>query len=313
MKPKIFIGSSTEGLEVAKRIKEYFSGDYDCYLWNDNIFKNNTSFLETLVKAASLFDFGFMVFSADDKTIVRDKHFETARDNVLFEYGLFLGRMGVERAFIISQDGVKIPSDMLGITRVKYNVEDNGDKRNAATKTLEDVLGNLKKQIDENVHLHGLGLLPSTVIAYLYFDNFVKVTAEWIVNKAPALEVNGKIYKRGKLKIKMPDNLEEDIKRDATVFYKSQRLSEYQIETAHRNYMVHYAVSTDNNTLEIYDMPTILNGLYKAIDIYFHQGFVGKTEERRLAEGREMRNFYNVLQYLINNDAYSKGVVEIIK
>ena len=89
MKPRIFIGSSSEGLDVANRIKDFFKEDYDCYLWTDNIFKNNESFLETLIKSASLFDFGFMVFSADDELIVRDKHFESARDNVLFEYGLF--------------------------------------------------------------------------------------------------------------------------------------------------------------------------------------------------------------------------------
>ena len=44
MKPRIFIGSSAEGLEVAKRIKSFFSPDYDCFLWTDEIFKNNNSF-----------------------------------------------------------------------------------------------------------------------------------------------------------------------------------------------------------------------------------------------------------------------------
>ena len=86
MKPRIFIGSSSEGIDVAERIKEFFKEDYECFLWTDNIFKSNESFLETLVKSASLFDFGFMVFSADDKSLVRDEHFESPRDNVLFEY-----------------------------------------------------------------------------------------------------------------------------------------------------------------------------------------------------------------------------------
>ncbi len=63
MKPRIFIGSSSEGLDVANRIKDFFKEDYDCYLWTDNIFKNNESFLETLIKSASLFDFGFMLMT----------------------------------------------------------------------------------------------------------------------------------------------------------------------------------------------------------------------------------------------------------
>lgn len=181
MKPRIFIGSSREGLHVAERIKDFFKEDYDCFLWTDDIFKNNESFLETLVKSASLFDFGFMVFSADDKLIVRDTHFESARDNVLFEYGLFLGRVGLDRAFVIAQKEAKIPTDLLGITNTRYEIENdaNGDKR--ATDSLEKDLTKLKKQIDENVNLGHLGLLPSTVLAISYFEGFVKLVAEWLV------------------------------------------------------------------------------------------------------------------------------------
>ena len=89
MKPRIFIGSSTEGLAVAQRIKTFFEPDYDCYIWNDGIFQFNEGFLETLLKSASLFDFGFMVFAADDISRIRNQEYNTARDNVLFEYGLF--------------------------------------------------------------------------------------------------------------------------------------------------------------------------------------------------------------------------------
>ena len=43
MKPRIFIGSSTEGLAVAQRIKTFFEPEYDCYIWNDGIFQFNLS------------------------------------------------------------------------------------------------------------------------------------------------------------------------------------------------------------------------------------------------------------------------------
>lgn len=41
MKPRIFIGSSTEGLGIAQQIKDYFSQEFECYLWSDDIFKYN--------------------------------------------------------------------------------------------------------------------------------------------------------------------------------------------------------------------------------------------------------------------------------
>ena len=39
MKQRIFIGSSKEGLNVAKRVKDFFKESYDCYIWTDDIFQ----------------------------------------------------------------------------------------------------------------------------------------------------------------------------------------------------------------------------------------------------------------------------------
>lgn len=218
MKPRIFIGSSSEGLDVAKRVKDFFKENYDCYLWTDNIFKNNESFLETLVKSASLFDFGFMVFSADDELIVRDTHFESARDNVLFEYGLFLGRVGLDRAFVIAQQEAKIPTDLLGITNTRYEVKFDAEGNKVATDSLEIGLAKLKKQIDENINLGHLGLLPSTVLAISYFEGFVKLAAEWLTENTPGLEIDGIKYDKGILKIVMPNSLDADIKKSAMLY-----------------------------------------------------------------------------------------------
>ena len=312
MKPRIFIGSSTEGLEVAKRIKTFFSSDYDCFLWTDDIFKNNESFMETLVKSASLFDFGFLVFSADDESIVRNEHFETPRDNILFEYGLFLGRVGLDRAFVIAEKESKIPTDMLGITQTRYEVITNDKNEKIATESLEDGLKKLKKQIDENVKLGHLGLLPSTVIAISYFEGFVKLAAEWIMENIPGKIIGDKVYNKGILYIKMPDSLDTDIKKSAMLFYKKMGLTESKIDTKHRSYPVHFATKEDNDILEIYDMPTILSGIDKAIDMYFRVGHIGKTVEQQLTEENEMNNFRRVLQLLINEDAFCRECVRIL-
>lgn len=312
MKPRIFIGSSTEGLEIANRIKTFFSPDYECFIWNDGIFQCNESFLDTLVKSASLFDFGFMVFSADDKSVVRDENFESPRDNILFEYGLFLGRVGLDRAFVIAENTAKIPTDMLGITQTRYDVEINRQGKKVATNSLEVGLEKLKKQIDENLHLGHLGLLPSTVIAISYFEGFVKLAAEWIVDSTPNLELEGKKYNGGTLYIKIPDTLDADIKKSATLFYKKQGLHEAKMTTGHRHYPIHFVAKEDNDVLEIYDMPTILSGIDKAIDMYFRVGHIGKSNQQQLAEDNEMNNFRRVLQLLIDEDAFCRECVRII-
>lgn len=311
MKPRIFIGSSTEGLKVAERIKKYFSPDYECFIWNDGIFQCNESFLDTLVKSASLFDFGFMVFSADDESVVRDENFETPRDNILFEYGLFLGRVGLDRAFVIAENTVKIPTDMLGITQTRYKVEINEQGEKIVTDSLENGLEKLKKQIDENLHLGHLGLLPSTVIAISYFEGFVKLAAEWIMSTSN-LELESRIYKGGILYIKIPDTLDADIKKSAMLFYRKQGLHEAKMSTGHRHYPIHFVAKEDDDVLEIYDMPTILSGIDKAIDMYFRVGHIGKSNQQQLAEDNEMNNFRRALQLLINEDAFCRECVKII-
>lgn len=313
MKPRIFIGSSSEALDVAKRIKDFFSSDYECFLWTDDVFKNNESFLETLVKSASLFDFGFMVFSADDKGTIRNEHFETPRDNILFEYGLFLGRVGLDRAYIIAEETVRIPTDMLGITHTRYIVETDEQGEKKATDSLERGLETLKKQIEENLKLGHLGLLPSTVIAISYFEGFVKLAAESIMNGIPNIGLEGKGCKKCTLYIKMPETLDADIKKSAKLFYKKENLCEIEIKTAHRNYPIHFeAKYNTDGTLALYDMPTILSGIDKAIDMYFEVGHIGKTNQQQLAEDNEMNNFKRVLQLLINGDAFCRECVEII-
>lgn len=309
MKPRIFIGSSTEGLAVAERIKSFFEPEYECKIWNDGIFSYNENFLETLMKSASLFDFAFMVFSADDMSLVREKIFETARDNVMFEYGLFLGRVGNQRAFVIKDKNVKIPSDLLGITIADFEVNENG----LATDSLEKTLEQLKRKIDDNVRLGQLGLLPSTVIAISYFENFVKLVVDKIYPTPIDGIVSDKKYKSAKLRIIIPNDLDADMKRRATVYYVKNGLNDGTIPTSHRSYPIHVKVSQDDgDVLIIADMPTIFNGIDKAIDMYFRVGHIGKSTEQELTEQREMSNFIHVLKLLVEGDAFCKECVEIV-
>lgn len=313
MKPRVFIGSSSEGLEVADYVKNYLSADYDCVVWNEDVFKVNDNFLETLLKTASLFDFGIMVFSADDVTVVRHKMFETPRDNVMFEFGLFLGRVGRKRAFVIQEEGSHLPSDLLGITIPSYKItKDASGKKTFDKVSLDEILKRIKKRMDDYVRLGELGLLPSTVLAIGYFDNFVKLVAEWICGDPGNINLDGKNYTSAKLKIVIPSDLDADIKSRATMFYRKQGYGENQLNTVHRSFPIHVSTFGAGDTLEIYDMPTTLNGIDKAIDLYFSAGHIGKSYEQQLAEDHEMANFENVLRLLITRDAFCKSCVEIV-
>lgn len=313
MKPRVFIGSSTEGLYAAEYIKLFFNADYDCVIWNEDVFKFNKSFLETLLNSASLFDFGFLIFTKDDVALSRDKVFETARDNVIFEYGLFLGRLGVDRAFVVVEEGTKIPSDFLGYSLTQMKTDRGPDgKVKVVDAQFAHELDNLKHQIDDYVRLGHLGLLPSTVIAISYFENFVKLVADWLSENVGAIPCGDKTYKSAKLKIVIPSNLDADIKKRAAIFYRRLGLSESSFPSRGRSYPVHMAEIVEGEQVVIYDMPSILNGIDKAIDMYFRVGHIGKTDDQQFAEDREMSNLVRVLKLLIQEDAFCRDCVEII-
>ncbi|WP_291097439.1 nucleotide-binding protein, partial [Flavobacterium sp. UBA5153] len=133
MKRKIFIGSSSEGIKIANQVKDQINlelGDWiECETWeNGGVFSLNKGTLESLVKASRKYDYGIMLASKDDILIKRMKIFNVMRDNVLFEMGLFLGSLGLQRAFLITHDKTSLPSDFNGVTIVKYNDKNISDK-----------------------------------------------------------------------------------------------------------------------------------------------------------------------------------------
>lgn len=316
MKPRIFIGSSSEGLEVAKEVKAFFEDDYEAYLWTDDIFKFNENFLETLMKEANLFDFGLLIFTKDDYTKSRLNGFETPRDNVIFEYGLFLGRLGRNNAFIIKDEDVKLPSDLLGITLATFKCKKKKklfDKKSSLVLdkvSLLDTLAKLKRQMDEKLHLGVLGMLPSTVLAIGYFDNFIKPICEFLSSGAPIV-INKVNYTQFIFKIILPKDLDSDIKRRAIAFYKHNNYESINIPTSIRPYPLFVAVDTSGSKLVFSDMPATLSGIDKAIEMHLRIGHIGKSIEQQLLEDRELRNFGTVLEHLVNADAFCKSFVVI--
>jgi hypothetical protein len=310
MKPRIFIGSSGEGLKVAEYIKHKLQkAEFEVYLWTDDIFKANNSVLETLLREASLFDFGIMVATKDDFTKKRDKEFETARDNVVFEFGLFLGRLGTNRSFVIQEKGTELPSDLYGITVPRFEMSDNLNSNFELNTEIDKIV----KTIKEKIQLGELGLLPSTVLAIGYFENFVSLICESL-NLLNQLEVKGKKYKKFQFNIIIPKDLDADIKKRAKIYFKNKSLEEIEIPSSSRSYPIHIQFDDDSieETLQLYDMPTTIGGIDKAIEMYMRKGHIGKTEQQKLLEERELRNFQTTLENLIANDAFTKEMVKVI-
>lgn len=122
-KPSLFIGSSKEGLDVARAIEVNLQHDAEVTLWNGGVFGLNVGTLEGLVNALDRFDFAILVITPDDVVVSRDVTSQAPRDNVMFELGLFMGRLGRGRTFAVCSNSpdMKLPTDLAGVTLAQFD------------------------------------------------------------------------------------------------------------------------------------------------------------------------------------------------
>lgn len=120
MKPRIFLGSSGQQTELLESLTHGLADIADVEPWTTT-FNPGTSTLQRLVDLTHEVDFAAFIFAADDWTTHGDAPGQASpRDNVVFEAGLFGGVLGMRRTFILHADGAKLPSDLLGLTCVRY-------------------------------------------------------------------------------------------------------------------------------------------------------------------------------------------------
>jgi hypothetical protein len=133
-RPRVFVGSSTGGLPLARELKRLLDEDARIDVWDEGtVFGLGDSTLEALERAVLSYDFGVFVFTPDDEVVSRGQTKSVARDNVVFEMGLFVGKLTRRRAFAVCPAGIglTLPSDLAGITTARYSAPDQGLSRAA--------------------------------------------------------------------------------------------------------------------------------------------------------------------------------------
>ena len=149
--PSVFIGSSTEHLETARALKQCLGSDVEAVVWDEADFALNESTFGALSTMAERFDFAVFVFDADDVAQIRREKVVAVRDNVVFELGLFIGRLGRGRAFWITAEGAAaphIPTDLAGITRLTYKKE-TGASREQLVAELARSCDRLRREFEK--------------------------------------------------------------------------------------------------------------------------------------------------------------------
>jgi CRP/FNR family cyclic AMP-dependent transcriptional regulator len=121
--PILFVGSSVEGLAVAREVQSQLKHDkVEVRLWTSGVFGPGGISIDSLLDQVAVADFAVLVFGPDDLVGCRDTVHAAPRDNVILEMGLFMGRVGRQRVFMLMEHGgdLKIPSDLLGVTPLTF-------------------------------------------------------------------------------------------------------------------------------------------------------------------------------------------------
>jgi hypothetical protein len=124
--PRVFIGSSSEALKIAYALQTSLEYDSEPTVWTQGIFKPSSTTLRDLVASIYQFDFAVFVFSPDDVLTMRTQTVSAVRDNVLFELGLLMGRLGMERCFILkARDSgqLHLPTDLIGLQPLEFHAQ----------------------------------------------------------------------------------------------------------------------------------------------------------------------------------------------
>lgn len=299
----VFIGSSTEGLDVAEAVKRQFAAISGVDIWNERVFELNRGNLDSLVKMVNIYDFAILCMTADNETVMRGEQQLTPGTNLFFELGLCMGRMGLDRTHMIVENSVTMPTDFAGVSQATFDrPEIDGDLdaavRNACSRVGEAMVNALRQ--------NALSYYPATALAAGYYQNFIKKIRESLMAKEQVIlkkskEDSGQVidYEDYEIHVIIPERI-SDVDREGNLQKTVADYSWVILQTPTREYPFYLKSSFQpgkDAKLVIYDFPTTLVSSKLCIDLIFKGDVKGTTEDVFKMEIREIRNFMKTLNY----------------
>lgn len=312
MKSRVFIGSSSESLNVAKTVKNCLKSQYECTIWkDDSFFELNEDTYHTLIRESIGFDFAIFIGGKDDlaqRCGKKDANAEyKPRDNVYLEFGLYAGILSVERSFFLIHKDCKIASDLCGITIESY-------------KNQDDIIKScrlFREKMKQEEQLSRITLLPSTSLAIGYVDNYLAETA-MLLEQAETIVVDGQSVPIGdldkQLDVVIPEDVETDWKLWLEFYYREHQAKKIQLQGRNRVYDVRldYKSFQNEQIVRVMDVPLTLISAFSAVDLFVGKNYLGEKETLIRAKKREVYNFIKTLNIKTRNNSYMKKLVHIV-
>jgi hypothetical protein len=152
-KSKIFIASSGRTLVLAEMLRDELStGFCEATLWSEEgRLQPGSTIIEMLEGVAKQYDFAVIILAKDDVLTSGAGEVLKARDNCVFEAGLFMSAIGRKRCFLVNSVGqTDLPSDLGGIISIRFEEPSNLQDRKSCADAIRKVAAQLKNVIQSD-------------------------------------------------------------------------------------------------------------------------------------------------------------------
>ncbi len=192
-KPRVYIGSSTEGLRYARAISRSLSEYAEAMVWRDGVFQLGEATIESLERAVEehKFDFAILVCTPDDEYCLRPGRPEARkgfvpRDNVLMEVGFFIARLGRTRTFVIRHPDVELPSNLSGVTTAKIVKSESGHPQEEVAGACFEIGEAIQRRMSQDLSPRrdprNLGGFGTDMVGYTNIgeSEFAQCLTDWV-------------------------------------------------------------------------------------------------------------------------------------
>lgn len=308
LQQQVFILSARESLSVAQAVKRRLEATgLTVDIWDEGAFSVNSGYVDDLLNRASYYDFVVAIFSADDETRHRGAGLQTTRDNVIFEFGLFLGRLGLRRTFFLLEEGVHVATDLQGRTVITYKPRANLDAAVGSACSL------IRQEMDVANRLPDLNMLPSTALAIGYYQGFIRQVIDAFTHN-PVFQVyerdsQGEVIAESMrtlrtegrtpmMRLRIPSELSR-LNPDRLRRQRNNALL-VRVSTQWRGFDLFMdAMIDDEHELVVFDYPSTLFTARSTIERLFSRDFLARGDNRSRIEKREIDNFKQTLSHLM--------------
>src|SRR5687768_12160766 len=114
VKPRVFVGCSSGApvYRLAQAVQQNLKDEARVILWGQDAIPPGENIIDGLLHNLDVSDFGVFLFTPDDTVVIQGVEQRAIRDNVLLEFGMFLGRLGKRKSFFIrpNMQNLRLPT-----------------------------------------------------------------------------------------------------------------------------------------------------------------------------------------------------------